>query len=541
MAVATANFEKVVNRIAQEGYPIAVARQAVIDGYDMAVTYFQTHPEVQMVGDAEAYVLRTLLNAAKSKLLVQPSARLNSNPRSLRSLVRRGRQNPTRRHARRNSSDDDEDIRPTLVEMEPLTFNQIAPLARRLLEKNISVLVRGSPGIGKSQLAAKLADEMKLPMIDIRISQVEPQELGGSFYPLWAKDQALQAGQIDEKKDLDAHIERYNRLGRIPPEWLIRASLKPHFVFLDEINAAISEEQQAVAYQLVLDRQLGDIKLHPKTVVMAAGNLKKDGSIVKDLSLALGNRFAHFVMKIDVDEWMDWAKGEVDPLVYDYFADLRGKRLTAEGNPTPVPDPCSKALFNPRGHASGKGSDPSERVREVAWPSPRAWAMVSRIISSIPEDERDAALLRKFVTACVGKNAALPFIAWYSASRLYNAREVFIEGVPVNWNRQELQLPVNRTSLIKALGRSLQQQVNDTNIAGNVVKFIMSIPGDDLPSEEQVTLFLREFWDPTSPLGQALMSASRLRPVFDSIAKPTALLFQTFQRANPNPRRHRRR
>ena len=63
------------------------------------------------------------------------------------------------------------------------TFDQLFPLIRSTLDAGISVLLLGAPGIGKSTLAADLARVMKKSLIDIRLAQKDPAELGGVYFP----------------------------------------------------------------------------------------------------------------------------------------------------------------------------------------------------------------------------------------------------------------------------------------------------------------------------------------------------------------------
>ncbi|MBT5624747.1 MAG: AAA family ATPase, partial [Proteobacteria bacterium] len=41
------------------------------------------------------------------------------------------------------------------------------------------VMLWGAPGVGKSQIVAQVAAEENLPLIDIRLSQLEPTDLRG--------------------------------------------------------------------------------------------------------------------------------------------------------------------------------------------------------------------------------------------------------------------------------------------------------------------------------------------------------------------------
>ena len=44
---------------------------------------------------------------------------------------------------------------------------------------HIPVMIWGAPGVGKSQLVAQLAERHDVPLIDIRLSQMEPSDLRG--------------------------------------------------------------------------------------------------------------------------------------------------------------------------------------------------------------------------------------------------------------------------------------------------------------------------------------------------------------------------
>ena len=95
------------------------------------------------------------------------------------------------------------------------------------------VMLWGAPGVGKSQMVAQVAEKQNTPLIDIRLSQMEPSDLRG----------------IPFKVDNSV-------------EWAVPAMLpnaKRHgqkgILFLDEITSA-PPCVSASAYQLILDRKL---------------------------------------------------------------------------------------------------------------------------------------------------------------------------------------------------------------------------------------------------------------------------------------------
>ena len=111
------------------------------------------------------------------------------------------------------------------------------------------VMLWGPPGVGKSQMIAQVAQHNQVNLIDIRLSQMEPSDLRGIPF---RKDELV--------------------------EWAIPAMLpdaKRHgqagILFLDEITSA-PPSVSAAAYQLILDRRLGNYQVPEGWVIIAAGN-----------------------------------------------------------------------------------------------------------------------------------------------------------------------------------------------------------------------------------------------------------------------------
>jgi hypothetical protein len=70
----------------------------------------------------------------------------------------------------------------------------------------------------------RTADRLGLPLIDIRLAQREPADLGGVYFP-----------------DRDRQV-----LSLYPPDWVRQACEEPCLVFLDEINAAFPQTDVAL-------------------------------------------------------------------------------------------------------------------------------------------------------------------------------------------------------------------------------------------------------------------------------------------------------
>lgn len=182
---------------------------------------------------------------------------------------------------------------------------QLQSQYKRIISKGLVPYVRSAPGIGKSDSAKKFAAEYDLKVIDIRLSQCMPEDLQG--YPMRDGNKATFTpfdifplegeplpAKLDEDgkplEDKDGKIIRYNG-------WLL---------LLDELSSA-NKAVQAAAYKIILDKQVGSFKLHPKCAMIACGNRLEDKAVVHKMSTALQSRLVHLTLDITVKEWTDWA------------------------------------------------------------------------------------------------------------------------------------------------------------------------------------------------------------------------------------------
>lgn len=144
----------------------------------------------------------------------------------------------------------------------------------------------GSPGIGKSEIIKQIAEEYGLFLIDLRLSTMEPTDLTGLPY--------INNGRAE-----------FNPYSFFPIEGTpIPQGYQGFLLFLDEFNSA-SRAVQAAAYRIILDREVGQHKLHERCFVVAAGNKMSDNAIVNRLSTAMLSRVVHFNMEVNFEDWRD--------------------------------------------------------------------------------------------------------------------------------------------------------------------------------------------------------------------------------------------
>jgi MoxR-like ATPase len=152
----------------------------------------------------------------------------------------------------------------------------------RIITNNlqISTMIWGAPGIGKSSIVSQLAIEHQLQFIDLRLSQLAPTDLRG------------------------LPVAEAGRSKWFPPEFLPQTG--KGILFLDEINMA-PPAMQGMAQQLILDRRVGSYTVPDGWFIWAAGNRKEDRAGVFDMPAPLANRFLHLQVEPDFESFKTYA------------------------------------------------------------------------------------------------------------------------------------------------------------------------------------------------------------------------------------------
>jgi len=275
------------------------------------------------------------------------------------------------------------------------------------------LFVWGPPGIGKSQILKQIAEELGMNFVDIRLSQMDPTDLRGIPYP---------------GKDEDGNNVMYWS----PPHFYERDPSKPTMYLFDEMNAA-PQSIQAAAYQIILDRQIGDYKIGPDDVVFAAGNRDTDKGSTFKMPTPLMNRFVHIEMESNFDDFQE-------------HAILSGYHKTVVGYLTWQ----KQDLFN---------FDPASAFR--GFPTPRSWERVSKLISDDP-DLSDMVKLA-LIAGAVGEGVAAKFIEYQKMNEsLPNPSDILLGKIKTLDPAQRKE-----TSVMYALTIGLCYEMRDIFTVGN--------------------------------------------------------------------------
>ena len=171
-----------------------------------------------------------------------------------------------------------------------LSPSQLPQVLEDLALAGLVPFIKGDPGTSKSDSISQFADKNKLKLIDIRLSQIDPTELNG--FPT-----------LNEARDRMS----YAPLKMIPLDGdKIPTGYNGFILFFDEFNSG-SNSVQAAAYKVILDRFIGNRKLHPACIVICAGNLDSNKAITNKLSTAMQSRLVHITVVMTSKDWLKWA------------------------------------------------------------------------------------------------------------------------------------------------------------------------------------------------------------------------------------------
>jgi len=213
------------------------------------------------------------------------------------------------------------------------------------LKADLVCLVTGPPAVGKSSIILQVAKQNNLKVIDVRLAQADPTDMNGipmrddstgkaSFMPF--DTFPIEGDPLPTKPD-----------GTKYAGWLL---------FLDELTSA-PRSVEAAAFKLILDRMVGQHKLHSHVRIIAAGNRLQDKGIVNPMSTPMKSRLAHVEVEVEPKAWAKWAaRNSIDYRIISFIG------------------------FKPEILYNFKPTS-----TDNTYPSPRTWEFCNRIVNGVKD------------------------------------------------------------------------------------------------------------------------------------------------------------
>lgn len=193
----------------------------------------------------------------------------------------------------------------------------------------IPCMIWGGPGEGKSELVYAVAQELNAKLFEIRANLFDPVDVRGGL-------------KVVEMED-GSYRTRYG----VPEDYPDSDYQGTVVIFIDELSTAPKATQNSLL-QLLTTGKIGTYECPKNTIFFAAGNRASDRAAVHEMPTPVKNRFAHYTLEANIDDWVAWAvNNDIDESVVSFLR-YRPSLLSAAD------------------------------ATQNAFPTPRAWAYVSK-------------------------------------------------------------------------------------------------------------------------------------------------------------------
>jgi len=217
-----------------------------------------------------------------------------------------------------------------------ISFAKFDSIAKHMLRARKPIMGHGPHGIGKSMIVYQLAEGMAT-ILGLTKQKAWTEKWGADYvYPVVERrvSQMADVGDIvgvpndrdtvqfvEGNKDTDIRVTQAT-----PMKWYAQACVQPCILFLDEPDRGSNDVTQALM-ELTDSRKIWGLHLHPDTIVisMANGGAHDENNAyqVNEMDPAVYSRWWHQNLTPTLKDWLDWAKDNVHPLVWEFINDNR--------------------------------------------------------------------------------------------------------------------------------------------------------------------------------------------------------------------------
>ena len=256
------------------------------------------------------------------------------------------------------------------LNLQEIDQEQALNLAKFFIQCGQNIFLFGQRGTGKTEIAMQAAKECNLKINYINLSVIERPDLAG--YP-----------DMNAEGDIITYKSPYFLPKLLP-------NTKPDSIILfDEVDK-VSPDITAPLLEILLYKKINGNSINACACILT-GNLLNERAYSNELSTALLDRGAKYLLKFNFEKWLDWAiLNNIHELILGFLRNY--------------PD-----------YACGKVEDIG-----YASSSPRGWTNVSAALTQTKKFKMtDIDSVEQIVAGYVGSEAAIKFRIWYEYYRKY--------------------------------------------------------------------------------------------------------------------------
>jgi hypothetical protein len=281
--------------------------------------------------------------------------------------------------------------------------SQLFKLLHGLYHTKIPTMIWGNPGGGKTSTVTFLGKTLGIATEMRSGNKSDPTDFSGIPYLIDGKGE-------DGGKALKFSEPKYVQMMKNNPNGIL---------FFDEITTC-SPVIQVALLSIIQDCQFGEFEI-PKTIYRVAAGNYNNITGTHNMSLALMNRFCHifydmnitFFMEGFVSGWQNYEEAKInnteDQLHKENFYRLAVVDLVKQHPEFLDAFPSDGAISDPQ---------------EFAYPTPRSWDMVVKILSVLDGNEQE--YREELIKGCIGDAAGNLFIKFI---KNYKGLEIDIPGL----------------------------------------------------------------------------------------------------------------
>lgn len=278
------------------------------------------------------------------------------------------------------------------------------------------ILVESSPGLGKTQIAAQVANELGIAFKPIHAPLLQPEDYG---FPIVSR----------EKNDVAFVVSK--------EKFPIQGSDFPDkgILLIDELSQADNSAQKILA-NLLHEKEIHGQFLKQGWTIVATGNRTTDRAGANRILSHLGNRVTRVELEASLDDWTQWALANSVSMEVIAFIRFRPELLNQ--------------------------FDPQQEIN----PTPRAWVDgISARLGKI-----DASLEFPAFKGDVGEGPAAEFLAFLKVYRNLPSVDSII------LNPTGVAVPTDAATRYALCG-ALNHKTTDQNF-GRIMKFVERMPAE---------------------------------------------------------------
>ena len=278
----------------------------------------------------------------------------------------------------------------------------------------INTCVHAGPGEGKSQLVYQFSSLINAKLYELRANLFDPVDVRGGL-------------KVVEMGD-GTYKTRYG----IPEDYPPSDYEGTVVLFIDEITNAPKATQNALL-QLLLDNKIGTYELPKNTIKIAAGNRAQDRAAVHDMPTPVKNRFAHYTLEANIDDWVAWAvNNDIDESIISFLRYRPGLLSQVDS-------------------------------KENAFPTPRSWEMLNKKLPFMKDEFHGCASL-------IGDGPAGEYLAFKAIYKDVPDIDALIK------NPTTTKVPDN-ASVLYAIAGALASRVDEHNF-DSIMKYVRRMPAE---------------------------------------------------------------